>query len=69
MARETRIEQVNGYWDLYYGGERIIQGESFGVVDKVRYHLDNPGRWDGSEAYEIADWAARWRELIEPRHA
>jgi hypothetical protein len=50
-------------WSLYVDGRRMVDRESFTVVDRIRECLENPGRHPNSEASEVAqsirDWQAR----------
>ena len=59
----TEIKREDGYWSLYVNGVRMIDRESFAVVDRVRERVDNPALEDNSEATEVArsirDWMAK----------
>jgi len=45
----TEIKREDGYWSLYVNGVRMIDRESFAVVDRVRERVDNPALEDNSE--------------------
>lgn len=57
----TEIRRDSGYWDLFVDGVRVIERESYAVVDKVRHHLQHPEDWDASESAEVADKIREWR--------
>ena len=58
MTAEIRKE--GGYWSLYVNGQRTVDRESFAVVDRVKWYLDNPLAWEPSESCEVADSIRKW---------
>lgn len=62
----TELRQEGGYWALYVNGQRTIDRESFCLVDRVKYFLDNPNRWEPSESYEVAESIRQWAGEVTP---
>ena len=50
----TEIKRLDGYYCLHVDGRRMIERESFEVVNRIKERLDNPELDDFSEATEVA---------------
>lgn len=57
----TEIRREGGYWSLFVDGQRMIDRESFAVVDRVKERVDNPALDDLSEATEVARSIRKWQ--------
>ena len=44
-----------GDWNVIYKGRVVMEGETYQVAANIVYALNNPDRWDTSEAYEVAE--------------